>query len=240
MSDDITTRARELLDDEGGRAEEFAELGVDLSQQPDLGTAREAVTAAAQRTLGGDGGGIFLHERGRLVTAWATDESAERAEHLQNELNEGPCIDSALEPEFRISADLCDEPRWASWSRRMVELGWRSALSAPLLAPGGEPIGSLNLFSPLPSVFSDDLADLAAVFALHASVAVLNARREENLNRAIAAQHRVGVAQGIVMAQFDVDPGRAFELIRAYSQRANIKLAAVASYVIERRGLPGA
>ena len=56
-----------------------------------------------------------------------------RADQLQYELGEGPCLDAVWEQDtFRID-DLTVEPRYGDWSRRVVaETGIRSSLSLQL------------------------------------------------------------------------------------------------------------
>jgi predicted PhzF superfamily epimerase YddE/YHI9 len=55
-------------------------------------------------------------------------------------------------------------------------------------------------------------ADLAEAFAQHASLALEAVMERDNLNRAVAARHRVGLAQGILMTRRQLTADQAFAL----------------------------
>jgi AmiR/NasT family two-component response regulator len=60
----------------------------------------------------------------------------------------------------------------------------------------------------------------------------------EDLNRAVAARHRVGLAQGILMARRRLTAEQAFTLLRRRSQNTHVKLRAIAQTVIQTGDLP--
>ncbi len=47
------------------------------------------------------------------------------------------------------------------------------------------------------------------------------------------------MAQGVLLARYDIDAEQAFEVLRRISNDANLKLRDVAARVVEARGLPG-
>ena len=61
---------------------------------------------------------------------------------------------------------------------------------------------------------------------------------EAGLNVALDGRKLIGQAQGILMATYDLDQDRAFEVLRRYSQDHNIKLREVAQDIVELRKLP--
>jgi ANTAR domain len=81
-------------------------------------------------------------------------------------------------------------------------------------------------------------ADLAQAFAHHASLALGAAMERDNLNRAVAARHRVGLAQGILMTRRQLAADQAFALLKRESQNTNVKLRTIAQRVIETGDLP--
>jgi AmiR/NasT family two-component response regulator len=60
----------------------------------------------------------------------------------------------------------------------------------------------------------------------------------DNLNRAVAARHRVGLAQGILMARRQLTADQAFTLLKRESQNTRVKLRTIAQTVIQTGDLP--
>jgi len=82
-------------------------------------------------------------------------------------------------------------------------------------------------------------ADLAEAFAHHASLAFRVVTERDNLNRAVAARHRVGLAQGILMTRRQLTADQAFALLKRHSQNTHVKLRTMAQTVIQTGDLPG-
>ena len=76
-------------------------------------------------------------------------------------------------------------------------------------------------------------ADVAEAFAHHASLAFRVVTERDNLNRAVAARHRVGLAQGILMTRRQLTADQAFALLQRRSQNSNVKLRTIAQTVIQ-------
>jgi hypothetical protein len=81
-------------------------------------------------------------------------------------------------------------------------------------------------------------ADLAEAFAQHASLSLEAVMERDNLNRAVAARHRVGLAQGILMTRRQLTADQAFTLLKRHSQNTHVKLRTVAQKVIQTGDLP--
>jgi AmiR/NasT family two-component response regulator len=60
----------------------------------------------------------------------------------------------------------------------------------------------------------------------------------DNLNRAVSARHRVGLAQGILMTRRELSADQAFALLKHESQNTHVKLRAIAQTVIQTGDLP--
>jgi AmiR/NasT family two-component response regulator len=76
-----------------------------------------------------------------------------------------------------------------------------------------------------------------AVAMIAADAAAVVTERD-NLNRAVAARHRVGVAQGILMTRYQLTADQAFTLLKRQSQNTNVKLRTIAQTVIQTGDLP--
>jgi hypothetical protein len=81
-------------------------------------------------------------------------------------------------------------------------------------------------------------ADLAEAFAHHASLALGAIMERDNLNRAVAARHQVGLAQGILMTRRQLAADQAFALLKRESQNTHVKLRTIAQTVIQTGDLP--
>jgi len=81
-------------------------------------------------------------------------------------------------------------------------------------------------------------ADLAEAFAHHATLALEAVMERDNLNRAVAARHRVGLAQGILMTRRQLTADQAFTLLKHESQNTHVKLRTIAQTVIQTGDLP--
>ena len=80
--------------------------------------------------------------------------------------------------------------------------------------------------------------DLAEAFAQYASLALGAVMERDNLNRAVAARHRVGVSQGILMARRRLTAEQAFAVLQRRSQTTHVKLRTIAQTVIQTGDLP--
>jgi len=81
-------------------------------------------------------------------------------------------------------------------------------------------------------------ADVAEAFAHYAGLALEAVTERDNLNRAVAARHRIGLAQGILMARRQLTADQAFTLLQRRSQNSNVKLRTIAQTVIQTGHLP--
>ena len=63
--------------------------------------------------------------------------------------------------------------------------------------------------------------------------------RATHLNQALESRGTIEQAKGILMATSDVTADEAFDMLRAASQRENVKLRDVAKRIVERRSFRG-
>jgi GAF domain-containing protein len=219
-------------------ASDFAEMALALHEEPDVEQTLERVVEYAQQaTVCDDAGLILQHGQGRLETAVASDPRVRKADELQTELAEGPCVQAIQGSSSILVADTATDPRWPEWGPRAAELGLRSVLSVRLHT-AHTTLGSLNLYGGRPGMFDDDDVDVAEIFGRHASIALASAREEDGLRQAIGARHLIGLAQGILMERYGLDADRAFAVLRRYSRHTNTKLRSVAERVIATGRLP--
>jgi hypothetical protein len=117
-----------------------------------------------------------------------------------------------------------------------VSLGWRALLVVRIEGAPRQPV-RLVWYATCPGTLAPHI-DVAQAFAHHASLALGAAMERDNLNRAVAARHRVGLAQGILMTRRQLTAGQAFALLKHESQTTHVKLRTIAQSVIQAGDLP--
>ena len=220
-------------------AMEFARIAQALQAAPTPTETAEQIVAYVRDQLDADHAGITLiRTRGRFETIAATDSMVEQADTLQYELDEGPHRDESWHGETLIVNCLAGDQRWPRWAAKVAELGTSSVVAAELTTVEHDRIGSINVYwTQHRNVTADDVA-FVNIFARHAALALSSAMNEAELNVALDTRKLIGQAQGILMERFGLDEARAFEVLRRYSQDHNLKLRAVAEYLVSTRKLP--
>lgn len=226
---------------------EFVKLAETLLDAPTVHDVLDRIAQATLRVIpGADVVSVSLRRPdGMLDTPATTDPVGVRLDELQNEMNEGPCLDASRLPGSGVasSPDLAAGEEFPKWGPAAAELGIRSALAIGLF-PAQEPprIGSLNIYSRRRAALADTDRDTALVLAAHASTAVtasLAAGRSKleitNLREAVRSRDVIGQAKGILMERRGVSAEQAFEILRSASQSLNIKLAHIAETLAQRR-----
>ncbi len=220
-------------------ASEFASMAKALQAAPSPSRTAEQTIDYLCEQLDADHAGITLiRARGRLETAAATDDVPRRADSLQAELGEGPCLDGSWPHETLVIRDLSDENRWPRWAAKVAALGVRSLLAAELTSVEDQRIGAINVYWTRPRMVTADDVAFTSIFARHAALALSSSLKDATLNVALDSRKLIGQAQGILMERYGLDEGRAFEVLRRYSQDHNLKLRRVAEHLVSTRKLP--
>lgn len=213
----------------------------DLLDEEDLqDTVQRAVHLAVEHLEPVDWASICLvRGRRRIETPASTHPVAERADQLQYELDDGPCLDAICHQQTFSIEDYARDEAYPRWTRRVTaETPIRSSVSFQLFTAHNT-VGALNLYAGRAGAFGDqDLAE-GSVFAAHAAIALRSAQTDEQLRLALDSRTVIGQAQGILIERFRLDPVRAFELLSRVSQDTNTKLVDVAQRLVETGETPG-
>jgi hypothetical protein len=178
-----------------------------------------------------------LGPRRSVTTIACSDELVLRADQLQYQLNEGPCLDAVWTDGIYVVPDLLADGRWPRWAPKARELGIGASFSVHLFTDTR--LGSLNLYSEASRRFDDNDIENARVVAAHASVVVAYTRDVHNLTRAADSRNLIGQAQGILMGRYRIPAPTAFAALRRYSQQNNVKLHALSEQLTTTGELPG-
>ena len=219
----------------------FTELAQALTAAPDEGARlKVAVHAAVELVTRCDHAGITINENGRLVTRASSDDLVARANELQADLGEGPCLDVRRDQNTLVSPALSVEGRWPVWAPRVHgELGVGSMMSL-LLYTGGQSMGALSLYCRDGCRFDADDVAVGQALAGQLSVVMAAEKQIDQLGLGLHNRTVIGQAQGILMERFDMTSNQAFDYLRRTSSTSNRKLAAVAADIAETRRLPDA
>lgn len=175
---------------------------------------------------------------GRVVTTIAySDDRVLRADQLQYELSEGPCLDAVWSDGIYVIPELMADGRWPRWAPLAGELGIGASISVHLFTDTR--LGSLNMYSLAPRDFDENDIENARVVAAHASVVLAYARSTDNLARAADSRNLIGQAQGILMGRYRVTAPQAFAALSRYSQNKNVKLHVLCEELTTTGELPG-
>ena len=209
----------------------------DAEEPPSL---TQLVHKAVETLAPCDAASITLSDaRGRFHTPAASDRIAETCDQLQYSLGEGPCVTAAAAtgPDACYLPDTRHDARFPRWGPRVAEHGIRSVLSVRMAEERGRH-AALNFYSRTVDGFTSDAIDIGLVFTTLATNALQASTLITGLSTAMRSRHMIGVAQGILMARYDIPLERAFEVLKRYSNDTNIAVRELARQVVELGRLP--
>ncbi|MDQ4102261.1 MAG: GAF and ANTAR domain-containing protein [Actinomycetota bacterium] len=222
----------------------FARMSGLLLSEETVSTALGLVTSLTVEAITGTiGAGVtLLDNQGRKTTAAASDPLVERADGLQYDLDEGPCLSAWAERAvFRVK-DMTLESRWPRWSSEVAALGLRAALSAPLIA-GGSSLGAIKVYAEEPSAFTERDEHLLTMFAAQAAILLANVQSYQNAQRlsddlkdALRSRDLIAMAKGILMEREVTDEETAFIMLASAAQREHKKLGDVGRALVQSTG----
>ncbi|WP_432503438.1 GAF and ANTAR domain-containing protein [Kineococcus arenarius] len=211
-----------------GLGRQLADLAQELHGHEDPQAVMERIVAAAAALVPGAEDATLTRVRGQHVTsAAATDERGRGLDALQDQIGEGPCLDTLFAQEVVRVDDLSTDARWPQLAGRAGEVGLRSMLCLRLYVAGNN-LGALDLLAAAPHAFDEESAEVGQLFVAHAATALAATEQVNNLQVAIASRDVIGQAKGILMERFKITADQAFALLTRVSQERNRKLREVA------------
>ncbi|WP_369056069.1 GAF and ANTAR domain-containing protein [Kineococcus terrestris] len=204
-------------------------------------TLERAVQLVVEHVPAAAGVSVTLHDRrGRTRTPVSTAPWVERADALQYETGQGPCLRALREREVVHVPDLARDREHPDWAARVVAATpARSALAFQLFTDDDQ-LGALNLYATSTGAFDTGAVHRAHVLAAQVAVALSSAQREEQLREGMGTRTVIGQAQGILMERYGLDGQQAFRLLSRVSQDTNTRLHDVARELVSTGRTPGA
>lgn len=222
------------------QASEFTQLAKAMAAAPgESARLQVAVDRAVSLVNGCDHAGFTINEKGGLCTRVSSDDLVRRANALQHELGEGPCLDVLRDQDTLISANLAEERRWPTWAPRVHGELQVSSMMSLLVFTDKHAFGALSLYSREDRRFDAD--DLAVGQALADQLSVVMAAEGQIDQLGLALRNRtlIGQAQGVLMARLDIGEDQAIDYLRRVSSHSNRKLIDVAEEIARTRKLLG-
>jgi GAF domain-containing protein len=216
--------------------EALVQVAHEINDLRSLETSLDTIVRTAANSLPGiDHVGLTIAGRdGGMETKAGTGPFVRELDQLQYTLAEGPCVHVIRNEPITTVEHARREQRWPAFMSVAVERGLRSQIGLRLYADH-ETLGALNLYSTSEDTIDPDVLHMAELFAAHASLALGQDRREEQLNAALLTRKVIGQAIGILMERHELDEDGAFAFLTRVSSHTNVKLREVAKEIVALR-----
>ncbi len=182
--------------------------------------------------------GFTVNEQGGLITEASSDDVVRRANDLQQQLGEGPCLDVMRELDTLVAPDLATDRRWPVWAPRVHDELEVGSMISVLVYTGDRSYGALSMYAGRGSRFDVDDVAIAQTLAVQLATALTSSREIDHLGLALHSRTIIGQATGLVMGRLGVDSSQAFDYLRRVSSHSNRKLVDVAGAIVCTGQLP--
>jgi len=217
----------------------FARMSGLLLSEETVESGLGLLGSLAQETVpGSSGAGVSIIDERQRRSSGATDDLVLRADNLQYELGEGPCLTATAERRLIRIDDLATEQRWPRWASAAQALGLSSAMSAPMVA-GNTALGAIKVYAARPGVFDARSEELLGLFAAQAAILVGNVqpkdrgkRLSQDMRNAFRGRDVVNMAKGVLMGRNGVDEDAALAMLLARSEQEGITVAEAAQALV--------
>lgn len=231
-----------MTDPAPGLREAFVQLADTLVDDFDVIEFLDMLAYRCVELLEVETGGLLLADhKGVLMMVAASNEQTRLLELFQLQNSEGPCYDCYQTGVMIECPDLTvASERWPRFAQAAVEAGFRSVYAVPMRLRE-EVIGALNLFSvraeglsPASLELGQALADVATIGILHHRLVQRQEIITGQLQTALNSRVLIEQAKGVLAERLGLSVDDAFEVLREYARKHNLKILAVAGGLIDR------
>ncbi|MCU1518585.1 MAG: Histidine kinase [Pseudarthrobacter sp.] len=188
---------------------------------------------------GATGAGVsLLDHTARPVSSASTDAVVERADEIQYELVQGPCLTAWATEQSVLIRDVSTDGRWPNWSAAAVDLPVRSVVSTPLIADG-DAIGAMKIYAAVPAVFDDATTALLELFASPAATLLshiqsteIPERISESLQSALYSRDVINRACGVLMERHSLSEVDALQQLMQDARTSRTTLSEVSAALL--------
>jgi EAL domain-containing protein (putative c-di-GMP-specific phosphodiesterase class I)/GAF domain-containing protein len=183
---------------------------------------------------------MLIPPDGRLQLVASTSTSMRMIELYELQAEEGPCVDCVRSGRPVIEDDLGrDETKWPRFAAEARRRGYHAVHAIPMRLRG-DVIGALSLYDQQPGrltpadvVAAQAIADLATIAVMQHRAATEFEQLTANLAYALQSRVVIEQAKGIIAATLNLPVDRSFELLRGHARRSNLRLADVATSLVD-------
>jgi GAF domain-containing protein len=200
---------------------------------------QQVLEASRDLFAAGGAGFMMIDAESSLTTVAWTDDSGRALEQRQQQIGEGPCVDTLSFDHVVTTEDLRNDDRWPTLIAELPDCDVRALIGVPVRIGGGA-IGALNIYRDRPHEWHDsERAALEAYARLVESflTAGLEAREREELAEQLqhALDHRVPIerAVGVIMARERINAVAAFNRLRSTARSAQRKVVDIANELLD-------
>ena len=234
--------------DEAGTSREqlliraFVGLADTLVDDYDVIDLLDRLVGYSVELLEADAAGILLADpQGGLRVVASSNEQTEWIELMQLQADQGPCVECFGTGAPVSITDLDDTTsRWPRLAAALADHNSYRSVHALPLRLRGEAIGAMNLFhhqpGPLPATdlaLGQALADVATIGILQERAIRRGEVLNEQLQTALNSRILIEQAKGVLAEHGNLTMVIAFDRLRSYARRHNLRLSAVAQQVID-------
>jgi GAF domain-containing protein len=222
-------------------ARTFVELADTLVADFDVVELLSLVADRCVEVLEADAAGIILASpHGDLKVIASSNETMRLLELFELQSEQGPCLDCYRSGIPVVNQDLTKATdRWPHFAPVALESGFRSVHALPMRLRGTV-IGALNMFNvgagemlPANLEAAQALADIATIAILQHRAASEAQELNNQLGQALNSRIVIEQSKGMIAQQLSIDMDEAFSTLRTHARNHSLRLADVASDVIE-------
>lgn len=204
-----------------------------LQAEPDLQRTVEGIVKTVTETVpGAEDAGVSLREGRDLRTVAATSDLVRRLTDIEHDLQEGPCVQAESQHRVYCIDDMAHDTRWPRFAAAATDLGIQSMLGYRLFI-SGRTLGALDLYSSEANAFDGSAERIGELFAAHAAIALIGSAEHAEWRTALSSRDVIGMAKGILMLREHLTDEQAFSLMVTTSQKANIKILDIATWLVD-------
>ncbi|HZC53622.1 MAG TPA: GAF and ANTAR domain-containing protein [Mycobacterium sp.] len=236
----MTQRPRQVVTiaDESGLIRALIGFAHTLTAGYDINDVLYDLTGRITEVLGIAGTGVSLRQRDALRFVTADHESALALQQIQEQHQEGPCVEAFRTGDpVSVPQLAAQRKRWPAYAAKAADVGIVADAAIPMRDVA--PIGVLDLYDSrihewsaaefeIAGVFND----IATAYVLHASQLQREQRTVEQLGRALNSRIVIEQAKGMLTVESGISLDRAFRLMRKHANDHNVTLRAVAEAVV--------
>ena len=212
-----------------------------------IGDVLHNLTEEMTQVLSLTGAGVTLVHHGRQRFVTAALEAIADLERVQENFQEGPCIDAVAARSPVTVPDIAEADvsrRWPDYIRAAKAGGIHAVAGIPMQADAVA-IGAVNLYDSRPRAWAADdvrtaevFADIATGYLVHASAAQQRQRTADQLQQALSTRLVIEQAKGVLATKRQISIDDAFGRLRKYARDHKERIHDVARGVVEGELLP--